>query len=306
MTFRAADVVRMEGKRQMRILVTTDGSEHSLSALPHAARLADATGAKLLLTRVLDKRQDLASELAPSLKEAARAVTARWEGELKAAPEVLSAGADPSVFPMERREDMPTAINRVSKELRADVVMMATRGAGAMRHALLGSVSMAVLGKSDVPVILAGAQIQPPTSEGPYHIMVTTDGSDASAMVWPVIREVFKKVTTVSIRVTVLQVFEPKSADQPDHLAAVDSEWQLSKFRELAPSRLHVGTVTRKVEPGEKVENAIVAAAQEAGADSLWMATQGHSVAKHVLLGSTALGVLNQSTIPVCLVPTKK
>ncbi len=293
----------------MRILVTTDGSEHSLNALPHAARLADATGSKLLLTRVLDKRQDLAKEIVPTLGEAAKAVSARWESELRANATVIASGAEPSVFVMARREDMPTAVLRASDELRAGVVVMSTRGAGVVRHALLGSVSMEVLGRSEVPLMLAGANIQPPVNEGPYHILVTTDGSQASAVVWPVLRQVFRRVTSVAVRVTILQVFTPKDAEQPDHLASVDAEWQLSQFRKLAPERLDVGAVARKQAPGEKVDAAILSVAQELGVDAIWMATQGHSIRKHVLLGSTALGVLNQSPVPVTLVranPGKK
>ena len=43
----------------MKILVTTDGSPRSLTALPHAAALARATGSTVTLVRVLDQLMDL-------------------------------------------------------------------------------------------------------------------------------------------------------------------------------------------------------------------------------------------------------
>ena len=113
-------------------------------------------------------------------------------------------------------------------------------------------------------------------------------------------------MTTVSIEATVLQVYSPKHPGQEDHLAAVDSEWQLSQFGKLAPSRLIVGAVARRLADGERPEDGILAAAKELNADAIWMATQGRSLARHVLLGSTALGALNKATVPVALIRPRK
>lgn len=290
----------------MRILVTTDGSEDSLQALPHATRLADAIGADVALAQILDKRQDLGSEFAPTLKEAAKAVSARWQDALRAIPAVAGGGVEAEVWPMRRREDMPTAIIRIAKECDADLVIMATRGAGKVRQALLGSVSMAVLGRSDIPLMLTGARITPPANSGIYRIVVTTDGSQASAAVWPAIRTVFRRVAAVNLDIMLVQVYGRKNPEQEEMLAAVDAEWQLSEFGRKAPSHLRVSAVARQIRQGERVEDAILDAASEVGADSIWMATQGRTLAKHVLLGGTALGVLNKSTVPVTLVRPRK
>ena len=67
----------------MLVLATTDGSDRSLQALPHAARLASVAGAELLLLRVLDPRLDCAESRAPRLAEAAREVAATWTSELE-------------------------------------------------------------------------------------------------------------------------------------------------------------------------------------------------------------------------------
>ena len=75
----------------MKILVTTDGSPRSLTALPHAAALARATGSTLTLLRVLDQLMDLGDHFAVKLDDAVARATTEWEASLAAA--LQSAGA---------------------------------------------------------------------------------------------------------------------------------------------------------------------------------------------------------------------
>ena len=60
--------------------------------------------------------------------------------------------------------------------------------------------------------------------------------------------------------------------------------------------------VARVVPPGAGVEAAIAGAARELRADAIASATHGHSARRHLVAGSTALGVVKLAEVPVILV----
>ncbi|MFN0096393.1 MAG: universal stress protein [Dehalococcoidia bacterium] len=287
----------------MKILYTSDGSERSRAALPHAARLAQASGSKLNALRVLDRRMDLGGELATSVKKASDTVASQWTEALLAEAKEAGLTVEPIVEPKRRREDTAAAVLRVAEAEDASVVVMATRGSGALRHALLGSVAMTVLGHSEIPVMLTGERIAPPRGgEQPYHVLITTDGSAASAAVWPAFRRVFRRAGGHDIKVTLLRIHAPATGDARTELGTLDAEWQLAQFRRSLPRRLEAESLVRTIETLGGVDSAILTAAEETGADTIWMASHGHSLRRHLLAGSVALGVVSRSPVPVTLV----
>ena len=56
------------------------------------------------------------------------------------------------------------------------------------------------------------------------------------------------------------------------------------------------------VPPGAGIDTAIIEAAKELGADAIASATHGHSARRHLIAGSTALGVARLAPVPVILV----
>jgi nucleotide-binding universal stress UspA family protein len=288
----------------MRIIVTTDGSEQSRSALAHAGRLAAASRSDLLNLRILDKLSDLSSAFEPSVAAATKHVAGEWRAELAEEATALGVDAEPVVVVKKRREDTAQAILSAAAEERATAIAMATRGTGALRHALLGSVAMNVLGHTNLPVILAGAHIGAPAGgeARPYHLVVTTDGSTASAAVWLPLRRLLRKAEAAAVRITILRIDTGEPAAGREGLGTLDSEWQAAQFREEAPVKFAVATHVRPAPGNGRIDEAIVAAAAELGADSIWMASHGHSLRRHLLAGSVALGVVAKAAVPVALV----
>jgi nucleotide-binding universal stress UspA family protein len=148
----------------MRFLVTTDRSDHSLRALPHAARLARAAGADLLLAQVLQPRLDVAGELDTDLARASERVAARWREELAHMVSTQRLEADVCVAIQGQRERTDDAILRTAHEEGAALIAMDTKGSGRIRHALAGSVATGVVGKSDVPVMLTREGMEDPVA----------------------------------------------------------------------------------------------------------------------------------------------
>jgi len=147
------------------ILVAVDGSQHADQALADAIDLADVEHARLtLFTAVV---QLPASAFFGASGDAVAAmfqdVQAQAEAILRRAcdrvPEHLSVTTVLSTEPVE-----PALIRQI-KEGNHDLVVMGSRGRGAVRSALLGSVSHYVLHHSPVPVLIVHAEKPPTTLE---------------------------------------------------------------------------------------------------------------------------------------------
>ncbi|MCO5201140.1 MAG: universal stress protein [Chloroflexi bacterium] len=282
----------------MKILVTTDGSERSLCVLPHAARFATATGAELILMRVLDPRTDASGDIAPSLEEALVRVRERWTADLRAV--LAKSGVAGETYIAERKwgEDIPTTIHRAADETAATLLAMDSRGTGALRHALLGSVTMGVISKADLPVMSLGGCPPPPGYDGIYHLLITSDGSPDARSVFGGLGEVLApgKVKVTLLQVVVMQALEPEAEAEARGLA------ELRPLLERVPAGVEASAMVRVIPPAAGIDTAIAAAAADIRADAIATATYGHSARRHLVAGSTALGVVKLAEVPVILV----
>ncbi|MCX7228922.1 MAG: universal stress protein [Burkholderiales bacterium] len=138
----------------LRLLIAVDGSEHARNAIDTAARLGREGEVEAVLLHVREEhayhgdlmpreyerideqaRQHQAQILEAALGHAQRAGLLRLETQGEAGtPEV----------------DIP----RVAGERRADMIVMGTRGLGAVSALLLGSTAQRVVHNTNVPVLL--------------------------------------------------------------------------------------------------------------------------------------------------------
>jgi len=126
------------------ILCPVDLSEQSQAALYHAAGFAQAPGSRLIVLRVdpraLAGHEHDALAARQELDEFVRGTLPGWLG-YSSRTELAVRGGDPVA-----------TILAVAREFSADLLVMGTRGRGALARALLGSTAAAVLRESHVPV----------------------------------------------------------------------------------------------------------------------------------------------------------
>ena len=286
----------------MRVLVTTDGSERSRAVLPHAARMAWALDGELVYARVLDPRVDCRAEAAKAMHHRIAAVAERWNTELDAELAANRIEGRSLVAVRGRGEHVHESILRVASEERASIVAMASRGSGLLRHAVLGSVALGVVGAAEMPVLVAGEHVSPPSNTDECRVLVTTDGSPASDRA---IDAAIALARHSGIGVTVLRVHVPRVGDRGDATELAEAAAELDGIQKRFPEPAAVTTVVLPIVKLGGVDSAIANEAAEIGAAAVVMSTHGSSARHHVLAGSVALGVLGQASVPVMLVRSR-
>ena len=161
------------------IVYATDGSPEAAEALELAIELANDTGAKLavLSVHVLVRG---GKGLAPPILEVEQPHGSEHLAEAAAAT-ANAAGVDAK--PYSATGDPAKEIIRLADDLGADLIVIGSRGFGALRGALLGSVSRAVMTHSTIPVTIVTnrAVRETPARRGARGFRSPSPGLRASA-----------------------------------------------------------------------------------------------------------------------------
>lgn len=141
------------------ILVTTDGSEFAERGLVHAFKLARAVGAKVT---VLTVTAPYSVSGLPGGWTDSPAFIERFEQEWNeyadkslARARELAEEAEVEVHTLHKAATHPaTSIIETAKELRNDLIVMASHGRRGLKGMLLGSQTYEVLTRGDTPVLV--------------------------------------------------------------------------------------------------------------------------------------------------------
>ncbi|MEY4564634.1 MAG: hypothetical protein RLZZ618_3911 [Pseudomonadota bacterium] len=138
----------------MKILVPVDGSELALDAVRHALRLRqDGLNAVFVLATVQEPTYLYEMVLAPDADVLERVSGAVGSRALEGAEALFHAAGVPFERDIGSGEPAPTVVEMAERHA-CDGIILGARGRGALRSALLGSVSQGVLHASKVPVTI--------------------------------------------------------------------------------------------------------------------------------------------------------
>jgi nucleotide-binding universal stress UspA family protein len=282
------------------VVVATDGSAHSHRVLPHASLLAQALGSRLLLLRIIDPKSDVHYQHGESHDAALAHARERSSAELTSTLSRL--GLYGAVGVTERREGEKTsrALLRACEEAGASLVAMDSRGHGALRHVLHGSVTMEFMGAASLPVMLTGPNLEGAmANHAPYRILLTSDGSPASRAATEGLAPL---LDGGPFQVTLMRVHEHAPGGADDKAQLDQCSKQLEALRMLLPSSLAVETFVREIPRGAGIDTAIIERALGTGAHAIALSTHGVSARRHLLMGSVATTLLGRSPLPLILV----
>ncbi|MBA4262005.1 MAG: universal stress protein UspA [Comamonadaceae bacterium] len=143
----------------MKILVAVDGSEASLHAVRHALHLARAgLRADIVLATVQQPTFFYEMVLAPDADVLERLSGAVGGRALAPAQALLDAAGVPYTHEIGSGEVAPTLVE-IAESQGCDAIVIGARGLGAVRGALLGSVSQGVLHRARVPVTIVKDEV---------------------------------------------------------------------------------------------------------------------------------------------------
>jgi nucleotide-binding universal stress UspA family protein len=140
-----------------KVVLAIDGSEEAALAAEAATELSKETGSEVHVTFVLPAPEELighhwyAPEIRESVLEQARSEARKF---LEGRAEQLRLEGAKVVDTHLRTGEPDKEIIRLSEEIGATLIVMGSRGLGAVRRALMGSVSDSVVRHAHCPVLI--------------------------------------------------------------------------------------------------------------------------------------------------------
>lgn len=294
----------------LHLLLAVDGSAASLSAARWVAQLAQ-TGTPFQCTAMAVQSPLLVGEVSALVPAQvtldARAQEAR--AALSQASSVLRAGGVQHSTHTCMDDAVPALLSQ-AKALGASAIVMGRRGMGALRSALLGSVSDQVIRQSSLPVIVVGNELaaeRPAAgSQRAMHVLLALDGSAPSLRAADFAAQLARlgpamlHVVHVQSSLTLAEALFSSEERLLAHWADASGKEALAAPRELLKQHgIEVQEHSRSSDsPGE----AISQLAQELQTDLIVMGTRGLGTAASLLLGSVTQQVLQDGKVAVALV----
>ncbi|MFB6282997.1 MAG: universal stress protein [Halobacteria archaeon] len=290
------------------VLIPTDGTEGTLSAVRHGINIATKSGADLHVLYVVDKSGiDLLSS--ESTKEDIMEVTD--EEGLDAVKQVTDIVSDrkPELethTSILKGHPAETIVDYVADN-GIDLVSMGTHGRTGWRRYLIGSVTNEVVRTSTAPILSARLPVEkmnlPPYGFSYRDILVATDGSEKAreaARHGAKIAERFDASLHLLYVIDVSQYNKGVTLELALQELENEADMLLDEEKRFIENEydVEVETVLRQGNPHESIVNY----SEENMIDLLTMGTHGRTGIHRYLLGSVTEKVVRTSSIPVLTV----
>lgn len=295
--------------RAMKVLLAIDGSEAAGLAVDLVAGVGWPAGSQIIVAEAVETGTALFGGPWPAVvmiqtEDVEELVRAEAHRTVTDACRRLKR-PDVSVEEVVLRGRPATAIVDRARGMRADLVILGSRGHGTIESMLLGSVSAEVVDHSPGPVLVArGRRIE--------RVVLGWDGSSCATRAadlltaWPIFAGSHVRVVSVAdVEVPWWTGFPEAGSPElmPMYVEATEaSRRQHDELAQAMVARLQAGGLT--AEPDRRDGDAateILAAANAFNADLILIGTHGRTGLKRVVLGSVARNVLHHATCSVVI-----
>jgi nucleotide-binding universal stress UspA family protein len=290
--------------------VALDGSDFAERSLPAAAAISRLFDATLALISVLPSRGAL--RVLPKGRSSGNPVEAGQVETEAYLDRLAGAYRDQGV----RTEyyvaagPVAQAIDVLTIELNADLLIMSTHGRSGISRFMLGSNASAVIQGLRRPVLLLRPQALAGDSLPRIRrVLVTLDGSSFAERVLPWMQQVSTATGAEVLLLAVPEVPEPAlygaMADAVDELRAQAESNARRYLERTAASLRDLGMHVQPLVEGSRPAMAILDVAEREQVDLIMLATHGRGGMDRLMLGSVADRVIHHSRCPILLVPAR-
>jgi nucleotide-binding universal stress UspA family protein len=267
-----------------RILFAVDDDEALPAAVPVVAACARRCGADVRVLHVLRTGPDAPNGTSRRLVKSV--VEQLWSRGVR---------ADGEVRPVRGREQVAAMIARTARGAEADLVAIGSHGRSDLGAIFLGSVSDAVAGGLETPVLVVRAASDAPAE--PRTVLVAVDGSAASDEAVEEAAELAERFSASAVVVHVRQVMTVQEATFTES----EEEAQAIVRRGVAAMERRGVRATGVVSLASSVPSELAAAAERVGADLVVLGSRRPSHVSGLLLGSVGHELVHRLRRPVLL-----
>jgi nucleotide-binding universal stress UspA family protein len=301
-------------RRFNRILVPIDFSRPSLKAIPYALAISRQFGADVHLLHVTDVTQ----QPPPSLLTLPVVPQTEWDQRFMKRLEALvrKYRRDDQVSALEPRTGIAyEEICATARELKADLIVVATHGYTGYKRMFLGSTAERVVQHSPCPVLVVrqridhwNGSIDPRTRTGFQltKILVPTDFSKCSQVAFEYGLQLARDF---GAGLRLVHVINPHAYPFGDIYAALDPAELMQEMGDAAQQRMRSMAAKANVPYSAGVLQGLPAmeicnAANE-DVDLVIISTHGRTGLGHILIGSVAEHVVRSAHCPVLIIPSR-
>jgi nucleotide-binding universal stress UspA family protein len=273
-----------------RILLSTDGSEHSEGAVREAIKFAKKCGSKLTALTVIDTNPEF-DALAPQIMEK-KAKEARQN--LDAVQARAGKEGVPCDIAVREGEDSYKYIVDEAVKTKSTMIVMGRRGRTGLKRLMMGSVTARVIGHAPCNVLVVPKAAQLEFS----NIVVATDGlAKRNRSALTVISVVPSELMTpVDIDFTV---------NQRELIAEKEMQEAEKNARAVKEVAQKEGVAVKAFIMSGKPADAIIETAREKRADLIVLGSHGRTGIERLLMGSVVERVIVLASCPVLVVKSK-
>ena len=301
-------------RRFNRILVPIDFARPSLKAIPYALAIARQFGADVRLLHVVDTTQYppptlLTLPLVPQA-ELSRRLRQRLEAI------ALKYRTDGNVSALEPRTGIAyEEVCAVARELKADLIVIATHGYTGYKRVFLGSTAERVVQHSPCPVLVVrphirhwNGSIDPRTRTGfrLRKILAPTDFSECSRAGF---NYALQLARDFKAELRLVHVINPHAYPFGDQYAALDAARLMGEAADAAQKQMRSMVARANVRYSVPVIHGHPAAeickAASGEADLIVICTHGRTALGHLIIGSVAEHVVRYARCPVLVIPAR-
>ena len=269
-----------------KIIIPVDFSKHSEYALETAAELAKKHNSELVIMHMLELSESILSSSSSARNEetAFMLMVANRKFETFLDKSFLE-GIE--ITPMIKHHKVLKEVAEVANEIKADLIVMGSRGHSEHDGIFTGSNTEKVVRYSETPVLVVKSK---PESVDFQSIVLATDFSEESISA---VKNALELLNKLGKKVTLLHINLPNL----DFLNTDEIDDRISEFLKLAKLEDHRERVAFTAD--HNVEDGVLNYARRVNADAVAMITHGRTGLSHFFGGSISEDLVNHTKLPV-------